>query len=158
MLICLLISPILGFAQSSEEAAIKGTMMAETESFFQRDYEAWAQHWVQDETTFHAWNTREGGYVVRRGWEAINENIRQYIKDHPEPNHPEFYYRNMVFSITGDVAIVHYDEYVSNKAGDAFTIAPGYKVLRKMDGQWKLAAVCSYWNYTYDVTKEDIPE
>lgn len=159
--ICLLMGllfPLIAASQNNEEAAIKATMLAETQAFFQRNYEAWAQHWVKDETTFHAWNTRKGGYVVRRGWDTINENISQYIKDHPEPSHPEFYYRNLIFSITGDVAIVHYEEYASNKAGDAFTLAPGYKVLRKVDGQWKLAAVCSYWNYTYDISKDDIPE
>ncbi|NNF35649.1 MAG: DinB family protein [Saprospiraceae bacterium] len=140
----------------AEIQEIKAVMRAETQAFFQRDYEAWKTHWVHDESVFQAWNTSEGSYVQRRGWEAVNQNVKDYIKINPSPYHNNFFQTNMVIEVEGNVASVSYYEYASNPSGDLFTKAAGFKMLRKEEGKWKLSTVASYWDYDYRYTLDDV--
>lgn len=143
---------------SLDQMAIIKTMEGETEAFFQRDYKSWTTFWIHDESVFQAWNTKSGSYVQRRGWEAVNKNAREYIERNPTPSHSDFYQTDMIINIEGDIAYLSYYEYASNRAGDMYTKAPGFKVLRRENGSWKFVSVASYWDFDYRYTPEEVKE
>jgi len=143
-------------AQSTDEDAIKAVLQKETHSAYQRNYEAWASCWMHDNSVFIGWNNSDGSYDVRQGWLGVSELVKTWLTGSAEINHPNFINKNMLITIVGELAYVTYDEYDSDKSGTKYTLTKIFKVLRKTGGEWKLVSVCSYWNYDYKYSKEDI--
>lgn len=143
-------------AQTKDEAAIKAALQKETYSAYQRDYDAWASCWVHDNSAFIGWNNSNGTYDVRQGWDGVNELVKSWLTSSSETNHPDFINVNMLITVVGDLAYVNYDEYSAEKTGTKYTLTKIFKVLRKVGGDWKFVSVCSYWNYDYKFSKEEI--
>lgn len=60
-----------------QHAAIMGVIEAETDSFARRDFDAWADCWVQDSRTREVCFSPSFGVTVVEGW----DNLSAYIKD-----------------------------------------------------------------------------
>ncbi len=159
LFICLLLlsfSYVHSQDSTDEKTKIIQTLQTETSAYYKGDYQLWQDQWLHSEDVFHAWNKKDGTYFFAKGWENINEYIQSDMENRTEIIHPNFEIKDIKIHITDQIAYVLYDEYVANKENTHYTLAPGVKILKKDNNQWKLAGVNSYWNYTYDIPKSDL--
>lgn len=151
-----LICKIQSQAQSADEQAIKAVLQKETYTAYQHDYTGWQTCWVHDKTVFIGWNNRDGSYSVRQGWNGVDELVKGWLTNLSDTRRPDFINKNMLIVVEGDLAYATYDEYSGNEDNSKYTLSKIYKVLRKVNGEWKFVSVCSYWNYDYKFTKAEI--
>lgn len=126
-----------------DEAAVMKVIEDETVAFYEKDFEAYASHWVRGP---HArrlgWWTR-GGVIDRIGWDQIAELVRQQFEDHPEPNTTAKGVRreNVVIRVGADMAWVTFDQYAA-ATGEPDMDMPGLsretRILEKHDGEWRI--------------------
>lgn len=126
------------YAQSAEEAAIKAALSAETTAYMNRDYDAWASHWD---------SSREVSFLVtnmgmrENNWDKISSNMKADMENNSNPFQATLETSDFDISVTGKQAFV---VYVQNMKADGQEYKT-YEVrnLRKVKGQWKLAAMIS---------------
>ncbi len=143
-------------AQSADQEAIKAVLQKETYTAYQHDYEGWKSCWVHDNTVFIGWNNRDGSYSVRQGWDGVNELVKGWLTNPADTRRPDFINKNMLIVVEGSLAYATYDEYSGNDDNSKYTLSKTFKVLRKVNGEWKFVSVCSYWNYDYKYTKGEL--
>lgn len=130
-----LLSPLL-FAQSAEEEAIKETLRAETTAWMNRDYDAWASHWDQEgSVSMLVTNLGMGS----NDWEEMSQTIKQEMENNSKPIEATLENSDYSFSVDGDHAFVTYKQMMKTEDG----VDKSYQIrnLRKVDGQWKVAAM-----------------
>ncbi len=139
----LFIAPTLIFAQK-DEAAIKEVLVAETQAFLDRDFDAMAIHWDQSENATHS---VAGTGTVQKGWEAVSTSMKGYFKNNPEADNADFSNGDYMFSIQGDHAFVTFKQTMTPefkaKNNDELYSSTTYQVrsLVKSNGQWKIIHV-----------------
>ncbi|MDN3690091.1 nuclear transport factor 2 family protein [Cyclobacterium jeungdonense] len=126
------------YAQSSEEAAIKAALFAETTAYMNRDYEDWASHWD---------SSREVSFLVtnmgmrENNWDKISSSMKADMESNSNPIQATLETSDFDISVTGKQAFV---VYVQNmKSGNEEYKTYEVRNLRKVKGQWKLAAMVS---------------
>ncbi len=130
----------------AEEAAIMEVIAAESAAFWDKDYDAWAAHWVHAPyvRTMGWW--QDGGVTVVQGWDERSTRTRDHMEASPEPNPTASQVRreNVNIRIYEDVAWLTFDQY-GEDTGDALMDMPGRsretRIMEKHDGQWKIAYV-----------------
>ena len=142
--------------KDQDMAAIKKVLHSESSAYYDRDYESWANNWVQNETISHTWNNKDGGYTSVEGWKNLSERFGNDMKENPEIIYPNFYVSNLNIVVSGNHATVKSDEYIANKTGDMYTKATGLKTFLKVDGNWKVESVSSFWDYDYKYSKAKV--
>jgi hypothetical protein len=132
--------------QSTESAAIMGVIAAESEAFWNKDYDAWAQCWVHAPyARVMGWWAR-GGVTVVEGFDALSTRIKENLLANPEPNPTASQVRreNINLRIGHDVAWVTFDQY-GQDTGESDMDMPGVsretRILEKHNGEWKLVYV-----------------
>ncbi|MFO7826431.1 MAG: nuclear transport factor 2 family protein [Cyclobacterium sp.] len=136
--IVLLFCTIVLYAQSTEEAAIKAVLTAETTAYMNRDFEAWASHWD---------SSREVSFLVTNmglranNWEEISQNMKADMETNSNPIQAKLETSDFDISLTGNQAFAVYVQNMKAEGQEYKT----YEVrnLRKVNGQWKLAAMVS---------------
>lgn len=129
-----------------EVAAVLQVLDDETRAFFNKDFEAFSKCWVNEPYIRRlGWWTR-GGVVDRWGWEAIGARAKANMEEFPEPNRSavEFFRKNMVVRVSGDMAWATFDEYAPDTGEPSFDmpgVTRGVRVLEKHQGQWRIAFV-----------------
>jgi DNA-binding CsgD family transcriptional regulator len=124
----------------TEEAAVLAVIRAETEAWLQRDFDAWASHWVQSPQArrMEAWASL--GVRVDEGWDAIAARIGAIVARFPEKLDFEGRVRwervNVV--VDGNVAWVTFDQIGSDTGEDR---KRQLRILHRIDGIWKIACV-----------------
>lgn len=139
----------------TDESEIKRVIKAESIAFYQRDYDALAKTWTQNENSVVAWNGKDGGYTHMRGWEEIGAYYKQNIENNKSVTYPDFKISDLAIDISGNFAYVVYNEYVANKTM-LYSKVPGVKTLIKKDGDWKLHSIISFWDRNYQYSKEQV--
>ncbi len=130
----------------AEKAAILEVIAAESAAFWDKDYDAWASHWVHAPyvRTMGWW--QDGGVTVVEGWDERSTRTRDHMEASPEPNPTASNVRreNINLRVFEDVAWLTFDQY-GEDTGDALMDMPGRsretRIMEKVDGQWKIAYV-----------------
>jgi ketosteroid isomerase-like protein len=110
----------------------------------QFDFAAVKTHWHPvDQASWLA----PGDGINLQGWAAIEEILKTYFENNPEPEIDKFNHYDHVIHVEGDRAFVQYKEDVVWPAkvnGEQFTVKY-YEVRRmiKVDGQWKIINMIS---------------
>jgi DNA-binding CsgD family transcriptional regulator len=127
-----------------ETAAVLEVIAAESEAFFNKDFESFSRCWVHAPYVRRlGWWTR-GGVSDHRGWEALSDLTSTLMRDNPEPNRSarELRRENLVVRVMGDMAWASFDQYAPD-TGEPDVDMPGLsrevRVLEKHDGQWRIA-------------------
>ena len=131
---------------ASEQEAIFAVIDGESKAFWDKDYEAWASHWIHEPyiRTMGWWP--DGGVTVVAGWDSRAERMKRNFEASPEPNPTANAFRreNVNIRIFRDVAWLTYDQYGLD-TGDSLMDMPGLsretRILEKVDGEWKIAYV-----------------
>jgi len=112
---------------SKEETAIKKVIEDETTYFNQRNYDKWADTWVQE--LYIYWSvTNPHEHSELRGWEALSQMMKDQIEQSPEPVQLKQQKTDYKFRVSGNMAFVTFLE-----DGNAST-----RVLETSGGKWKL--------------------
>ena len=151
----------VGVNEEKELAAILEVVEAETTCFFSRDYNCWQQHWVQEAHAFQAWNNADGTFDARVGWEAVDKEITDYIKNNPvgptKTSHPKVIRKNYVVKFYGnEAAYLTWDQYNSDIEALRFRYSKESRIMEKHEGKWKIAHVSAFWDYKNRFTEEQI--
>ncbi len=154
-------APATLFNEDAEKAAIMKTIENETSSFYKRDYEEWKQNFIQKEYAFQGWSNSDGTFDVSVGWKAIDERIRDYIKNNPVKeggsSHPRVERRNMVINFFNEnIAFLVWDQYNGDMENKIFTVSKDQRIMEKENGQWKIANVSSFWDYKNKVPVDSL--
>ena len=127
-----------------EEKAIKEVIVAESQAFWAKDYQAWADQWIhEDYVRILGW-WKGGGVYVREGWEEISPEIKSLMERNPEPNPQNEINKNYNIRISKNMAWVTFDQYGSDTGElemDMPGKAPNTRILERVDGEWKIAYV-----------------
>jgi hypothetical protein len=159
-------TPVTTFDEAKEKATIMQVIEKETDCFFKRDYNCWKECFVQSDYAFQAWNNSDGGVDTKSGWKEIDEKIKAYIgapenkpvakktmgqepgvKEKPS-SHPKVIRKNMVFKFFSEkLAYLMWDQYNSEPDEQRYTFSKDCRIMEKINGEWKIANVTSYWDY-----------
>jgi len=165
------------FNEAKEKEAIMKVIEAETNCFFQRNYDCWKNYFVKADYAFQAWNNSDGSVDTKSGWTEIDQKIRAYINA-PEnkpaaqktmgqdpgvkgtpSSHPKVIRKNMVFKFFNDsLAYLIWDQYNSEPDQKRFTFSKDCRIMEKINGEWKIANVTSYWDHTRVIPAAEIPQ
>src|SRR5687768_2189149 len=69
---------------AAEEEAVKKIIIAETEAFWDKDFQRLSNCWVHDNYVRVVGWWEDGGITVRKGWSVIGERMETVIKENPE--------------------------------------------------------------------------
>ncbi|WP_131458322.1 hypothetical protein [Jiulongibacter sediminis] len=142
------------FNEEDETTAIMDVIEGETECFFLRDYDCWADKFTHTEYSYQAWSNADGTFDASVGWENIEKNLGKYIKENPsEPeeagsSHPVVLRKNLRVKFYGkEAAHLTWDQYNSDRNQEYFLHSKEVRLMEKVDGQWKIVNVSAFWNY-----------
>ena len=131
----------------SDSIAIMHVIQAETNAFWMKSYDDWANCWLHSpEIRMMGWWAR-GGINVTEGWQALSDKMQQLMQDNPTPNPQSAQVRreNINIRVTEHMAWVTFDQYGAD-TGEPDMDMPGLshetRILEKHDGAWKLVYVC----------------
>lgn len=139
---------------TADEEAVKKVIIAETEAFWNKDFQQLANCWVHDDHVRIMGWWQDGGVTVRKGWSVIGEKLEKLIKENPNKNPQNVTRENFNIKISGDIAWVTFEQY-GNDTGEKAMDMPGLsyetRILEKHNGQWKIA----YIGWLLDGKKKD---
>ena len=70
-----------------EKAAILVTINGETKAAFSRDYEGWRETWIHEPFVTKTYlHIADSSLSETLGWDKIDEFVKTYIAEHPEPD------------------------------------------------------------------------
>lgn len=133
------------FAQKSEEDAIKKVIQQETNSYFHKNYDEWANTWAHD-TAAYIVRAGTSGHNELMGWNAIAASYKQDINNMPvlDQSLIEPYLNKTDFHIfiNGNTATVTFKEGKTN---------PNFETrsLVKQNGAWKILNMTLIDNGSY---------
>ncbi|HEX6225695.1 MAG TPA: nuclear transport factor 2 family protein [Chryseolinea sp.] len=131
-------------ALAAEEEAVKKVIIAETEAFWDKDFQRLSNCWVHDDYVRVVGWWEHGGVTVRKGWAVIGERMENVIKENPEKNRQNVTRENFNIRISGNMAWVTFEQYgtdTGEKAMDMPGLSYETRILEKRNGQWKIAYV-----------------
>ena len=120
-----------------EKKAIIKTLNDETKAAFQRDYEGWEAKWVHDPTITKTYiNFADSSFSESLGWDEINNFVKKYFKEHPEPEPVPALVDKIDVRLYGNGAWVTYEQNDSIRGLKRET-----RLMEKENGQWKIASM-----------------
>jgi len=120
-----------------EKAAILKTINDETKAAFNRDYEGWKSKWLHESFVSKTYmQFSDSTFSETLGWPAIDDFVRIYIEEHPEPD--------PVPTLLADIDVRLYGNgaWVSFEQNDAVRgVKRETRLMEKVNGQWKIAGM-----------------
>ena len=137
---CLTIS---GVAQS-EQDAIKKVLYNETEGFFKRDKEKWANAWAHTPYIYFAANLYGGDFLLVQGWDKLEKQFANQFKSKKLLDKVVIQNANYLIHQNGNMAFVSYDQTLFDSQGK--TTSKESRVLEKINGEWRIINVIALTN------------
>ena len=126
-----------GAADSREKAAVLDVVNAETRAALGRDYPGWRSHWVHEPYVVKTYvNVADGTGSETRGWEAVDDLVGTYIREHPEPEPPPLPVEDADVRLYGDGAWVSYEVDDADQGRKRES-----RLMERVGGQWRIAAM-----------------
>lgn len=120
-----------------EKEAILKTINDETKAAFNRDYKGWKEKWVHEEYVTKTYmDFRDSSMSETLGWNDINDFVRTYIEEHPEPAPLPTLVDHIEVRLYGNGAWVNYEQNDSERGLKRET-----RLMEKINGQWKIAGM-----------------
>ena len=143
-------------AVNPDEVEIKKILADETEFFYDRNFEKWAENWVHEPyITWTVTNGAEPGEVLTvRGWAALSVDMSERFKKLT----PEFgiAMRKSVVTrdqwqiqVRGNTAYVSYNQHSENAEKQTKGDITETRVMEKINGVWKIAMQASLGNFKH---------
>ena len=120
-----------------ETALILDVVNAETRDALGRDYEGWKNHWVHEPYVVKTYvNLADGSGSETRGWDAVDDVVRTYLEDHPEPEPPPRPVEDADVRLYGDGAWVSYEQEDADQGRKRES-----RLMERVGGAWRIAGM-----------------
>ncbi|NHF58603.1 nuclear transport factor 2 family protein [Flavobacteriaceae bacterium TP-CH-4] len=127
----------IAVSHEAEKSAILQTLNDETKAAFQRDYEGWKEKWVHDPTISKTYiNFADSSFTEAIGWQEISGFVKNFFKEHPEPEPLPALLDDIEVRLYGNGAWVTYEQKDSLRGLKRET-----RLMEKVDGTWKIASM-----------------
>ena len=120
-----------------EKNKILECLKSETQTAFARDYEFWKTHWVHRPSISKTYmNFADTTFSEMKSWKEIDDFVRTYIEEHPEPVPPPAQPENIDIKLYGSGAWVSYEI-----LDEVFGKKRETRLMEKDKGKWKIAGM-----------------
>ena len=120
-----------------EKAEILKVLNDETKAAFNRDYQGWKEKWVHEKYVTKTYmNFADTTMTETLGWNEIDDFVRTYIEEHPEPAPLPTLVDKINVRLYGNGAWVNYEQDDANLG-----IKRETRLMEKENGQWKIAGM-----------------
>ena len=128
----------------SDEELVKAVIQRETRAFFMRDFESWAECWVQSDSSRRLAALSGGGIFWQEGYESNASEVQRMFAKHftPNPKAVEKLKReNWSLRVGGEMAWVSFDQYGPETDDPLVKVGLSHelRVLEKICGEWKIS-------------------
>ena len=121
----------------SEKVAILEVLNNETKAAFSRDYAAWKDNWIHESYATKTYmNFSEGSMNETLGWKEIDDFVRTYIEQHPEPAPLPSLINDLNLRLYENGAWITYEQNDTERGLKRET-----RLMEKVNGQWKIAGM-----------------
>jgi len=146
-----------GFTEEAELEAIMAVIDKETKCFYDGNYACWASAWAKVDYAIQSWNNSDGTANAALGWEQINAQGKKWTEEIYKSGeniaHPDYKRQPpKVKFFTENVAFLYWEQYNADKEKEFWYVSQDSRVMEKMNGEWKIVNVSSFWG-----TKPKIP-
>jgi len=122
---------------AKEKEAILAVIKEETNAYHDKDFERFAESYVQDETNIRLLGGEgEFSYIV--GWEEVGSGFKEWFENNPDPEPNNEVKKNFKIKVYKDCAWVAFEEEGYNNEGELTGKGIGVNFLEKVDGKWKI--------------------
>jgi len=131
---------------TEDKKAILELIEQETTAFLCRNFDAWAECWVQDEGARRLAALTGGVMDYQEGWASGSDAIRHIFKKLPLPN-PDaaqsMRRSNFSIRISGEMAWASFDQYGEMSEDPLVTVGLSHeiRIFEKQDALWKISMV-----------------
>jgi len=126
--------------------SVMRVVSAETTAFWMKDYDAWADCWLQtSEIRMAGWWAR-GGIRITEGWDALSTTVQSLMNNNPTPNPRATQVRREKVNVrtSEQMAWVMFEQHGVD-TGEPDMDMPGLsyetRILEKHNGLWKIVYV-----------------
>ncbi len=120
-----------------EKEAILQTINGETKAAFNRNYKSWKEKWVHEKYVTKTYmDFRDDSMTETLGWNDIDDFVRTYIEEHPEPAPLPTLVDDIDVRLYGTGAWVNYEQNDSERGMKRET-----RLMEKINGQWRIAGM-----------------
>lgn len=148
------------YSQNADEENIKKVVRAETESYFNRDLQAWKAAWAKNANTNRTFISKYG-YDNESKWDTSVARIEAQFKQSPAPQPMEISTSNYNILQKGEMAWVDYDQVLTGPGIDPAT-KNGYshesRLLIKEGDEWKIVTQITTSPESYNMNNQQIIE
>lgn len=144
-----------------EKEAILKVIEGETDCFFKRNYECWENYWVQKPYTFQAWNNSDGTYDSKVGWKTVSEGVKKYLAENPikegEAENRLVKRNNIQVNFYNpNLAYLIWEQINQTRDGKSCRKSQETRIMEKIDGNWRIAHISSFWDYNAEIPLEEL--
>lgn len=120
-----------------EKKEILEVLNNETKAAFNRDYQSWKEKWVHEKYVTKTYmNFADDTMTETLGWDEINNFVKTYIEEHPEPAPIPTLIDKIDVRLYGNGAWVAYEQNDAERGLKRET-----RLMEKVKGQWKIAGM-----------------
>jgi len=120
-----------------EKIAIIESLTNETKAASRRDYKAWKSYWIHAPKISKTYmNFDENSFSEMNGWKEIDDFVRTYIEEHPEPVPPPAQPEEINVRLYGTGAWVSFDT-----MDEVQGLKRETRLMEKENGKWKIAGM-----------------
>ncbi len=151
-IVAMVISPVLGQEAHDDREAIKEVIDNETIYFASGEFEKWKTTWVHSSKALHT-GASDIGFHKRKGWETIQASLKETIMDTVSQISREnlvMERRQFHYIIEEDMAWVYFMSTDNVNAEKRITDKMEARVLKKVDGDWRILYVNTIDISTYE--------
>ena len=132
-----------------EEEAIKKVVIAETDAYVARNFNAWAACYVDAPTTSMIFtpNGNPGAMLSNTDFQKIAKGMKGWMDASPQSEMQVESRNGWVSRIKDDMAWIMYDQKNIMVKTGAKLKSKELKVLEKVQGQWKITASSTVWDF-----------
>ncbi|MCW5911246.1 MAG: nuclear transport factor 2 family protein [Cyclobacteriaceae bacterium] len=135
--IALLLGMPLALAAQSDSEAIKRVIEKESTAYFNVDYKAWADTWVQAPHAYWSYTDLSGTRFLE-GWDTMKTSLARYFKT-AQPSSGEITNQWLEVRVYDTGAYVRFTQLATD--GTDRTETAQIRVLEKENGQWRIVCM-----------------
>ena len=148
------------YSQTTDEEGIKRAVRTETESYFNRDLEAWKATWTRNIRTSRTFISKYG-HDTEPNWDSSLAHVEVQFKQSPKAQQMQISTANYTILQKGDMAWVEYYQVLTGPGIDT-ALKNGnsheYRILVKEGDQWKIASQITTAPESYSMSNALITE
>ena len=122
-----------------EKEAILALIAEETNAYHDKDFERFADCYVQNEFNIRILGGENEKMSYTVGYEKVGSSFEELLENNPEPTPNNEVEKNIKIKVYNDCAWVVFEEEDFTDEGESNGKGIGTNFLEKVDGKWKIA-------------------